>query len=129
MRILVRRIVMGMTEYIVTRRIVETQGRLAEIILNAIRERNLEMASALITLNEKGAMTGVFDTSSDGNITVENLPSAMHMPLIELRVAMRLPDTDETFSQLSIVVNREGDVTVEVTYDRDEQPNWVMARS
>ena len=111
----------------VTESIMKAQFELAQTLYDFLESHEWVKASLLITTNERGHVSGVVEVvSADGTVEVVDTPNTLHLPIISVRLAMRLPDTNETFTSLVVSIDDDGNTELNATYDREIQPVWKM---
>jgi hypothetical protein len=118
---------MGMTDahVLVTRDIIEAQHDLAQTFYTSLSGREWATASLLLTTNERGHVTGVIQvTDKDGALDIIDTPESLRLPVIRIRLAMRLPD-ERAFESVTVSIDEEGNTQLTATYD-GEQPQWVI---
>ena len=110
----------------VTLEIKKAQFELAQALYDILNDRQWVKASLLVTTNDRGHMSNVIEvTDKLGVVDVIDTPDSLHLPIISVRLAMRLPD-DSTFSTLVISLDDDGNTELNVRYNREHQPAWQL---
>ena len=110
----------------VTLEIKKAQFELAQALYDVLNDHQWVKASLLVTTNDRGHMSNVIEvTDKLGVVDVIDTPDSLHLPIISVRLAMRLPD-DSTFSTLVISLDDDGNTELNVRYNREHQPAWQL---
>ena len=111
---------------LVTLEIKKAQFELAQSLYDILNDRQWVKASLLVTTNERGHMSNVIETTDEfGVVDVIDTPDSLHLPIISVRLAMRLPD-ESTFSTLVVALDNKGHTELNARYNREHQPVWQL---
>ena len=111
---------------LVTPEIMKAQFELAQILYDFLNDSQLVKASLLVTTSERGHLSSVIEvTNKLGAVKIIDTPDSLHLPIVSIRLVMRLPD-ESTFSTLVVSVDDDGNTELTVRYDREHQPVWQL---